>query len=508
MATAILLIWFNRTSVRIQKYAGLAFVGLLTIEFCANYIYPMYYQFARMPSAAANPYAGAPFVRFLQRHCGDQYRIVGQNGVLVPNWAAAFQISDIRYLDALYVSNYFPWLEAFFPDWPAYSPELSQCFRGLAEFDFTRPVTQRLLQLSSVKYIVATNFFAPPDPVIEAILEQNRGHLTPGHESQVSDQTFSINKEIRRTLGEHPPYERLPYDVVVPRSHPVFRFSYGIETGAWSLPGDGVDFSIELRDKSGSIQRVFSKYIDPKHNTSDRRWMEGEIDLRSYAGQPIQLLFSTGPGPAGNTAADWAGWSDLHFGDRPAAPQSVFEPVYDREVKISEYDHVLPRAAVFYQVDLEPDDAMVLKRLADPAFDPFRAVVVNSHALTKSNEAKLFQFDNRSSPQLTPAVIAHYSSQQVVIEANALGSGLLMLNDTAYPGWKAEVDGRDAPILTTNYYFRGVLLTPGKHRVRFLYRPRAFLIGATITLATALVLAVFGLLRLLARKSKHSSNLP
>lgn len=41
--------------------------------------------------------------------------------------------------------------------------------------------------------------------------------------------------------------------------------------------GDGVGFTIEVKNSSGQIEKLFSKYIDPKHNPDERRWMDGEI---------------------------------------------------------------------------------------------------------------------------------------------------------------------------------------------------------------------------------------
>ena len=46
-------------------------------------------------------------------------------------------------------------------------------------------------------------------------------------------------------------------------------------------------------------------------------------------------------------------------------------------------------------------------------------------------------------------------------------SGYLVLADTWYPGWKAQVDGLDASLLRANLMFRAVHLEAGEHVVRF-----------------------------------------
>lgn len=41
-----------------------------------------------------------------------------------------------------------------------------------------------------------------------------------------------------------------------------------------------------------------------------------------------------------------------------------------------------------------------------------------------------------------------------------------------FPGWTVAVDDRPAVLLRTNYFFNGVRLEPGDHRVRFEFTPR------------------------------------
>ncbi len=101
------------------------------------------------------------------------------------------------------------------------------------------------------------------------------------------------------------------------------------------------------------------------------------------------------------------------------------------------------------------------------------------------------------------ASIKSYKSQDVQIEASLDRSGILVLNDTAYPGWTASVDGHPAAWVEANYLFRGVFLSPGKHTVRFRYQPKSFSRGATISGLTAAGLLAFGFLAPLRRRAKR-----
>ena len=67
-----------------------------------------------------------------------------------------------------------------------------------------------------------------------------------------------------------------------------------------------------------------------------------------------------------------------------------------------------------------------------------------------------------------------------------------MLLDSYYPGWRAYVDGKQAEILRANYAFRAVRVPAGKHRVEFVYRPRSFYAGLSVT-SVALLIGIVAL---------------
>lgn len=75
-----------------------------------------------------------------------------------------------------------------------------------------------------------------------------------------------------------------------------------------------------------------------------------------------------------------------------------------------------------------------------------------------------------------------YGADRIVCEVEAPTDGYLVLLDSYYPGWKARVDGADAPVLRANYAFRGAAVPAGTHRVEFRYRPTSFYAGLGISL--------------------------
>jgi len=76
------------------------------------------------------------------------------------------------------------------------------------------------------------------------------------------------------------------------------------------------------------------------------------------------------------------------------------------------------------------------------------------------------------------------------VEASLPSEGFLVLRDSYDVSWRATVDGQPAEMVRANGLYRAVRLRPGRHEIRFRYRPRPLLIGLTITGMTALVLSI------------------
>jgi hypothetical protein len=69
--------------------------------------------------------------------------------------------------------------------------------------------------------------------------------------------------------------------------------------------------------------------------------------------------------------------------------------------------------------------------------------------------------------------IVGYRNTVVVLEADSPDGGWVVLNDLWHPWWFAEVDGKPAEMLRANVLFRAVAVPPGRHTVRFAFRPVA-----------------------------------
>jgi hypothetical protein len=79
------------------------------------------------------------------------------------------------------------------------------------------------------------------------------------------------------------------------------------------------------------------------------------------------------------------------------------------------------------------------------------------------------------------ARVVEYQPDRVAVTASLRCTGLVVLADTWFPGWRAEVDGRPAEILEVYGALRGVVAGAGTHRIEFRYRPASVSAGAAMT---------------------------
>jgi len=68
----------------------------------------------------------------------------------------------------------------------------------------------------------------------------------------------------------------------------------------------------------------------------------------------------------------------------------------------------------------------------------------------------------------------------------------LMVSDTWYPRWRAQVDGKPVPLLRANLAFRALPVPPGAHEITMTCYGTDLLIGFLVTLGVAVGLVALG----------------
>ena len=85
--------------------------------------------------------------------------------------------------------------------------------------------------------------------------------------------------------------------------------------------------------------------------------------------------------------------------------------------------------------------------------------------------------------------ITSYLANEVHIHARMQHKGMVILSDTFYPGWRADVDGHSAEIHEVYGAARGVVVDAGDHQLTFRFRPASVYAGAALSLLTVLLVA-------------------
>ena len=65
---------------------------------------------------------------------------------------------------------------------------------------------------------------------------------------------------------------------------------------------------------------------------------------------------------------------------------------------------------------------------------------------------------------------------------------VLVLSESAYPGWEVYVNGEEQKVLWLNFFFQGVEMAAGQHEVEFVYRPRNFSLYVGLSMASLAML--------------------
>lgn len=140
---------------------------------------------------------------------------------------------------------------------------------------------------------------------------------------------------------------------------------------------------------------------------------------------------------------------------------------------ILENRRACPRAFVPARVESVTDASARLVLMARDDFDPRAVAFVETDLDLPDACVGRASITDTSRPD------------RMTLEAEMSTSGLLFISDLYDRGWRARVNGADAPILRTNHAFRGIILPPGPSTIEMTYRP------ASLTLALSCFAAAF-----------------
>jgi hypothetical protein len=134
-----------------------------------------------------------------------------------------------------------------------------------------------------------------------------------------------------------------------------------------------------------------------------------------------------------------------------------------------------------------PDRNAIFAALSDPGFDPRKTALLESEPYPRP----------RPSSDPGDVRVTRVSTDELVIEANVASPALLLVTDLYSRDWRAQALPGSVQaqyqVMPANYVIRAVPLAAGHHAIRMVYIPSGFRLGAMISIAAWVVLAIVAL---------------
>lgn len=179
--------------------------------------------------------------------------------------------------------------------------------------------------------------------------------------------------------------------------------------------------------------------------------------------------------------------------DKNDQPKTNWEPEYDKfsqdryemvwqsyKWKVYERKSALPRFFLADNFVVLTDRQSILDKIYDRDFGLGKTLILEE-------PPTIFPTKNASGS----ASLINYTPETVSFSLRSFGNQLFFLSDNFYPGWQATLDGAVVPIMRADYTFRAVAVPTGDHKLVFSYKPRSFVLGALISVATLLGFGVY-----------------
>ena len=140
----------------------------------------------------------------------------------------------------------------------------------------------------------------------------------------------------------------------------------------------------------------------------------------------------------------------------------------------------LPRAFLLTRAQPVRDERQAIQELNLPNFDAGTTLLL----------APPVRVASPASNAGLNADVTGYAPGFVDIHTTSDRLAYLYVSEIPYPGWQATIDGQPANLLVADGLFSALDMPPGGHHVVLQYVPKPFYIGAAISAATLLTLAI------------------
>jgi hypothetical protein len=140
-------------------------------------------------------------------------------------------------------------------------------------------------------------------------------------------------------------------------------------------------------------------------------------------------------------------------------------------------------------------EAEALRLVTEPGFDPERTAIVEVPV----------DVNPTAEGATGSATYRADSTQSARVHVEARAPSLVLVRNAHEDAWRAEVDGRPAPVLRADYFLQAVPVPPGEHTVVLRYEDRTIAYGLW---GSGLSIALLGAVALALRPHRAPSHAP
>jgi len=170
----------------------------------------------------------------------------------------------------------------------------------------------------------------------------------------------------------------------------------------------------------------------------------------------------------------------------------------ETDVTVFENRRALPRAWIVETVTPMPE-AEAIRTVKESRFPDGTSFDAHHAALVDSS---LVPPTLTFSPGASAVSVGRIGDGDIDLRVTSQGGGFLVLSENAYPGWRARIDGSEAPIYRADVTLQGVVVPAGTHRVDFTMESRTLRWGMVISGISAIICAVLFLANRVRRRSR------
>jgi len=447
-----------------------------------------------LPPTPSFDFIKTPAHQYLM-HCGERVSPLGFD-LLAANTNTVFGIRSLAHFNAMFLKRYAEFMRA--------------ADGHVDEFNVLLDVApvSYLLDLSSLKYVISLNaVLSPEEQELQndnAVSYEKREKF--GEDVVLESSTLAFNprkREIRGTLkwsGKPGGEDKYFYVIVVSNLKGV-PFWFGSYQPCFVRPEGkkrlNVSAFLPANVQPSESFRVGVKVFDMSKKEFVPR---GEI---------AEARSSVNPDKARDEVvlAQWQYKTEV--GNSSADRFRLVKELPGSGVRIYENTSAMPQAYLVNQVKTVETGSEALNAIKSAGRPSGRTAVIEIDGSTwapQSREDKqLFARPCLPSQSVKEALqklsrntagstidekpdVQRPNPNRIVVDCKNESSAFLVLTELFYPGWVATVDGVETPIYCTNYAFRGLPLSPGRHKVVFEFRPVSFTVGVWLALGTLAVI--------------------